>query len=282
MASLATVPQIQLAVCDPAPAPAARELAARLGLSIEAAPGPWLGGCDRVLSCVVGPAALDVARACLPFMTVPGTSYADFTTADPGAMREAGRLAAARGVAFLDVAILGAIAATGAKTPLIAAGDDAASWQDLMAAVGAHFTALPCSTPGDAVALKLLRSAFTKSLEAVTVEVLVAAERRGLRTAFYDVVSDIGGGALPAYLETLIRTHVVHADRRRREVVEVQRQFEAAGLVSDVLPGVEASFARTAAGLADASFAGPMNGLEDALRWLIGTRSAPRTNGPPR
>ncbi len=272
-AALSVQKGVNVSLCDPAPGPLATALAVRLGSRIETAPGPWLAGCQWVFSCVVGSAALKVAGECMPFLRAQDTGYADFTTADPEQIRQAARLAAHANVVFLDIAILGAIAATGAQTPLLVAGKVAPSWQDLMRATGARVALLPDASPGDATALKLLRSAFTKSLEAVTVEVLAAAERRGLRRAFYEIVSDIGGGTLPPYFETLILTHVVHAARRHLEVQEVRRQFDAIGLVSDVLPGIEASFARTRAALADASTPVPSRDMAEALRWLLATRS---------
>ncbi len=264
---------IQLAVCDPAPSAAARDLAGRLGLPIHPDPGPWLADCDFVLACVVGTAALAVANGCLSRMRAGKGLYADFTTADPQAMREAGRMASERGIAFVDTAIMGAIALTGASTPLLAAGDVTPEWRELMTSLGARVTVLPDAAPGDAVSLKLLRSAFTKGLEAIVVEVLTEAERRGVREAFYEVISDIDEGSLPRYLETLIQTHVVHARRRRREVTEVRRQFDASGVPSDVLPAVESAFARTVAALDSWPPEEQAPSFQAALHWLMTLRA---------
>lgn len=271
--ALAARPDVRLSLCDPAPSAAANDLAIHLRSRIEPAAGAWLAECEWVFSCVTGSAAERVACECIPHLRAQAAAYADFTTAAPERIRSAARVAASANVAFLDVAIMGAIAATGARTPLLAAGQATPAWQDLMRAIGARVTVLPNSVAGDATTLKLLRSAFTKSLEAVVVEVLAAAERRGLRHAFYEIVSDIGGGLLPPYFETLIVTHVVHAARRRVEVEDVRRQFDAIGLVSDVLSGVEASFARTDAALAHAPMPAPARDMNEALRWLIATRS---------
>lgn len=264
---------VQLALCDPAPSDAARDLAASLGLPINPDPGPWLAECDLVFACVVGTAALAVANTSLPRMRAGEGLYADFTTADPQAMREAGRMASGRGIAFVDAAIMGAIALTGASTALLAAGDATPEWRELMTSLGARVTVLPDAPPGDAVSLKLLRSAFTKGLEAIVVEVLTEAERRGVREAFYEVISDIDEGSLPRYLETLIQTHVVHARRRRREVTEVRRQFDASGVPSDVLPAVESAFARTVAALESWPPEEQAPSFQAALHWLMTLRA---------
>lgn len=276
--ALAQRADVRLALCDPAPSTAARDLAGGLDLPIHADPGPWLAECDWVFACVVGTAALAVANACLSRMGADQGLYVDFTTADPQVMREAGRMASARGIAFVDTAIMGAIALTGASTALLAAGDVTGEWRELMASLGARVTVLPDAPPGAAVSLKLLRSAFTKGLEALTVEVLTEAERRGVREAFYDVISDIDEGSLPRYLETLIQTHVVHARRRRKEVTEVRRQFDASGVPSDVLPAVESAFARTVTALESLPPGEQTPSFHAALHWLMTFRA----NCPPR
>ena len=274
VAALAQVPEVRLSLCDPAPQAAALALAARLQLPIHAGPGPWLAECDWTFGCVVGDAAAAVARACLSHMQGRAGLYADFSTAGPQDMRDAGQFAAARELAFVDVAIMGAIAQTGARTPLLAAGAAIGTWQDLMRRLGAQVTVLPEGSPGDAVSLKLLRSAFTKGLEALTVEVMTAAERQGVRKAFYDVLADIDQGSLPRYLETLVTTHLVHARRRRKEVSEVRAQFRASGVPSDVLPAVEAAFARTIDALDAVPIGEPEQSVEGALQWLSAVRAA--------
>jgi 3-hydroxyisobutyrate dehydrogenase-like beta-hydroxyacid dehydrogenase len=247
-------------------------LADRLGLPVRHAAGSWLDGCDWVFSFVTGEAALPVAQGFLVHMARSGGIFADFTTASPASMREAARIARGRGVVFLDVAIMGAIALNGCGAPLLVAGAATAEWRALMERLGAPLTVMADAEPGDASSLKLLRSAFTKSMEALTVEVLAAAERQGLRERFYDVIADIDKASLPRYLETLVQTHLLHAPRRSREVDEVRRQFAAAGLRSDLLPGVAAAFERTVRAL-DADPPGEAaKSVENAVAWLIRAR----------
>ena len=120
--------------------------------------------------------------------------------------------------------------------------------------------------------MKLLRSAFTKGMEALTVEVLAAAEQQGLRERFYEIVSDIDRASLRGYLETLVQTHLLHAPRRSKEVAEVRRQFEAARLRSDLLPGVEAAFQRTVRALEADPPGEAAKRIEDAVAWVIRAR----------
>lgn len=252
------------AFCDHAPSDALRALAAQLGAPIHAAPGPWLADAELAVSAVFGTAALDLARASFAHLQA-GALYLDMTTADPQAMREAEALARQRGVRFVDVAITGAVNLSGARTPLLCAGADAGEAARLLAACGAPVQ-VAGDQPGDAAELKLLRSIFTKGLEALAVECLVTAERKGLRETLFRVLSDIDQGSLRETMESMVRTHIVHAGRRRNEVVEARRQMELAGVPAIVLAGVQQRFEHTLAQQQARPYAGQTTA--DALAWL--------------
>jgi 3-hydroxyisobutyrate dehydrogenase len=262
-----------LSLCDPNPQPAARDLAARLGTALHSAPGDWLSKIDLTLSCVVGTASLSAARNCFAHIR-EGTTFADLTTADPAQIRVAASEAAVLGIQFVDVAIMGAIALSGARTPLLFAGDGAPAVQNLFNACGAKTRILNGGKPGDAAALKLLRSVFTKGMEALSVECLAAAERQNVRTALYDVLSDIDETPLRDFLEMLVRTHVLHAMRRLHEVEEAERQLRLSGLPSLVLPGVRARFEKTVEATTRNRIAASSPSIQEALSWLLSDSSS--------
>jgi 3-hydroxyisobutyrate dehydrogenase-like beta-hydroxyacid dehydrogenase len=217
------------------------------GAVLHAAPGPWLSQAGVVVSAVFGRAALDVAAAALPFMRSDAL-YADFTTAGAGDMRAAAAVAASHGVPFADVAIMGAIVLLGAQTSLLCAGAGAEKVAEFLVASGAPARAI-AGQAGDAVRLKLLRSIMTKGMESLTVECLVAAESMGLREPLYEVLSDIDRTPLTSFMDSFLRSHVLHAPRRLAEVRESRDQLTEAGLQPRVLDGVESLFARTAQGI---------------------------------
>lgn len=243
------------------------------GAALYATPGDWLADADLVVSAVFGYAALAVATEALPHLRGDAL-FADFTTASAADMRAAAAVAATHGVPFADVAIMGAIALLGADTPLLAAGTGAAAVAAL---------AQQCDMParviegqaGDAVQLKLLRSIMTKGMESLAVECLVAAETLGLRKALYEVLGDIDRTPLTTFMDSFVRSHVLHAARRRLEVCEARDQLNEAGLQPLVLDGVERLFARTAQGISEAQAAqgaAPLewpDSLQDRLAWLI-------------
>jgi 3-hydroxyisobutyrate dehydrogenase-like beta-hydroxyacid dehydrogenase len=262
--ALAGSGHVLVGICDPQPSAALHTFAQAHGLAIHAAPGPWLAEAELVLSAVFGSVALDVAQTALPQLRA-GTLYLDMTTADPADMRQAEALAQAGGQRFADVAITGAVNLSGARTPLLCAGDGAAEARQLLAACGAPVRVVG-SRAGDAAALKLLRSIFTKGMEALAVECLVTAESKGLRQELHTVLSDIDEGCLRETMESMVRTHITHAGRRLSEVLEAQRQMRLAGIEPVVLPGVQQRFEKTVAMLSAHAFGG--GDTAAALAWL--------------
>ena len=265
--ALASRTTVELLFCEQRIAPAAQRLADELGVQIHPGIGDWLVESDCVLSCVVGTQSLEVTRECLAHLK-PGTLFADLTTAAPERKRLAGAEAVQQRVDYVDVAIMGAIAYLREKTPLLCSGAKADAFVELLLSAGATARALPASQPGDAITLKILRSVFTKGMEALAVDVLLAAERQQLRPALYEVLKDIDQAPLPAFLEMLVSTHVVHATRRLHEVEEAERQLASLGIASSVLGGVRQRFSHSSEGLEQEPITEEQPSLAQALDWL--------------
>jgi 3-hydroxyisobutyrate dehydrogenase-like beta-hydroxyacid dehydrogenase len=261
-----------IAVCDLRQDADMQARARSYGADLHAAPGAWLGDADVVVSAVFGRAALEVATAALPHLRADAL-YADFTTASAHDMRAAAEVAAGHRIPFTDVAIMGAIVLLGARTSLLCAGAGAEAMAKLLSDSGAPARAI-AGQAGDAVRLKLLRSIMTKGMESLTVECLVAAESMGLRDAVFDVLSDIDRTPLTSFMDSFLRSHVLHAPRRLAEVRESRDQLDDAGLQPLVLNGVESLFARTTKGIEAAQAANggkPLelpDTVEARLAWL--------------
>ncbi|KGD99775.1 6-phosphogluconate dehydrogenase [Achromobacter sp. RTa] len=239
------------------------------GAVLHAEPGPWLGEADIVVSAVYGHAALEVARQSFPHMRQDAV-YADFTTASAPDMQAAAAAAAERNIAFTDVAIMGAIALLAERTPLLCAGSGTDAVLRLAESGGAPARVIP-GAAGDAVRLKLLRSIMTKGMESLAVECLVAAESMGLRAPLYEVLADIDRTPLTAFMDSFVRSHVLHAQRRQAEVCEARAQLVEAGLEPLVLDGVERLFDRTSRGIQAARAGGDFDvpdSVDARLAWL--------------
>ncbi|WP_353506746.1 DUF1932 domain-containing protein [Variovorax sp. J31P179] len=130
---------------------------------------------------------------------------------------------------------------------------------------------------GDAISLKFLRSVLTKGMEALSVELLMSAEKQGVREELYAQLSDIDKIPLRSVIDSMVRTHVIHAQRRAHEVQDAQRELTSLGLRSTVLPGVEERFHKTIESLAAHPLPVAEPSVEQALDWLLSTH----TDSPP-
>ncbi|NVO14395.1 MAG: NAD(P)-dependent oxidoreductase [Rhodoplanes sp.] len=258
----------ELSLCEARPSAAAEELAAACGRPIHTQPGVWLASAEWILSCVTGAQALPVVETLLPNLP-SGATIADLTTAAPDTKRRAAREAAARHVRYVDTAIMGAISLNRVRTPLLASGDGAAELQALLGKAGGRVQVIEGGVAGDAISLKILRSVFTKGMEALAVELLTSAEQQGVRTQLYEQLRDIDETPLRNFLDMLVRTHVVHARRRLHEVRDAAAELAAQGLPSLVLTGVAERFQSTVDRLDRHPLQTVEPTVEAALGWLL-------------
>ena len=153
---------------------------------------------------------------------------ADFNTGSPELKRELGEAAAARGVPFVDVAVLAPVPRDGAKTPLMVSGPEADRFVELFASVGTEVESIG-GQPGDAAARKLIRSAFMKGLAGVILESVGAGEAAGCGDWIRgQIVSELSGDA-SAFVERLIVGSKQHAERRVHEVEDASDYLRAIG-----------------------------------------------------
>jgi 3-hydroxyisobutyrate dehydrogenase len=258
---------LELEVCDARPSPAALDLAVEWRRPVHNAVGAWLHECDLILSCVTGAHALGVVEQCL-LQAHQGAVLCDLTTASPETKRTAARRASESKVRYVDIAIMGAISLSLERTPLLAAGDGAAEFASVLNTIGGRVKAVE-GAAGDAIALKILRSVFTKGMEALSVELLMAAEKQGVREKLYEQLRDIDETPLRTFIDMLVRTHVVHAKRRAHEVHDAAAELAKHGLPSLVLPGVESRFARTIDDLERGAPGQAEPDIDQALAWLL-------------
>ena len=257
-----------LSLCDARPSASAVQLAEARQLAIDTAIGRWLSACDWILSCVTGAHSLEVAHQCIDHAR-PGATVCDMTTASPDVKRGAATTALAAKLRYVDVAIMGAISLNRERTPLLVSGSGATEFAALMALVHANVRVIEGGKAGDAMALKILRSVFTKGMEALSVELLMAADKQGVREQLFEQLRDIDETPLRTFIEMLVSTHVVHAARRAHEVQDAAAELRKHGLASVVLPGVQDRFAATVHALERRPPGMPHPTVDEALAWLL-------------
>ena len=256
-----------ISLSDPQPPAAATKWSEGSGVPIRLEVSDWITDQDLVLVCVPG--------SVLPFVTDslvqhlnPGTTILDMTTAAAQAKRESAARAEAAGINYVDIAITGAVALNGARTPLLYAGKRNSAAEEVLSAAGAPVRVLPDSAPGDAVTVKLLRSVIMKGIEALAIEALPAARSYGVLDQLAAVLSDVDQAPFTDLLKSMVATHPAHAVRRHAEVLESAAQLDKIGYPAELTGQVAGKFAATAenvartGGPADATFEGSLDWLD--------------------
>jgi 3-hydroxyisobutyrate dehydrogenase-like beta-hydroxyacid dehydrogenase len=202
-----------------------------------------------ILSTVPTDVAESVARRAMADLA-PGKYYLDLNATAPAVKQAIAKLIAPTGAHFVEGAILTAVGVTGARTRILigdAAGPGSA---EILTALGLN-AAFYHREIGRASAFKLLRSIFSKGLEALLLEFLVAGRRAGLQDELWREVVDLFvQNSFERVAENWVRTHATAHERRYHEVVQVAEEMRALGLDPVMTEATEAFFARSiAAGL---------------------------------
>jgi len=204
-----------------------------------------LEGASLVLSTVTTSVALEAARQCAPHL-VAGQTYVDLNATDPAVKLDIERVIAPTGAAFVEGAILGAVGVSGAKTEILLGGPHARGAERVLArelGLNARFYS---DTVGRASMFKMLRSVFSKGLEALLIEFLVAGERAGIRDDLWrEVTALMAGHPFEKTAENWVRSHATAHERRYHEVKQVAGVLRQLGLEPVMTAATESFFERS-------------------------------------
>jgi 3-hydroxyisobutyrate dehydrogenase-like beta-hydroxyacid dehydrogenase len=205
-------------------------------------PAAAVADAELVLNVTTAAVAVGSAEDALPGLA-RGAIYADLNTASPELKRRLAPLVAAAGGRFADVALLGPVPGRGLRTPALASGPAAQAFAEAMTPLGMPVRVVS-EEPGDAAALKLVRSVFMKGLAAAALESLDAAEAAGHREWLEDEIAEVIGAPL---LERLVAGSRAHAARRVDEMDAARELLLALGIE----PRIASASAALLADLAD-------------------------------
>ncbi|QPZ38038.1 NAD(P)-dependent oxidoreductase [Paramicrobacterium chengjingii] len=180
-----------------------------------------------VVSLVGARAALNVGADAIAAMA-PGAVFADFNTGSPDLKSTMSEVAQKHQILFADVAVLAPVPRGGVLTPLMASGDGADRFAQVMKQTGAPVESIG-GAAGDAAGRKLLRSVFMKGLAAVILESDTAAESAGQREWLRDQIAAEFSGDPHALIERLITGSREHADRRTHETEDAAAYLDSLG-----------------------------------------------------
>jgi len=184
---------------------------------------------DIVLSTVTTMAALQVAEEVASRLR-KGQNYVDLNSTSPRVKMKIGVALSLSAATFVEAAVLGAVGATGARTRLLLCGKSANDMANLLNEYGLNAT-FYSETVGQASTFKMLRSIFSKGLEALILETLVAGRRAGIEESLWgDITSFMASKPFDVIAHNWTKSHGSAYERRYHEMEQVLETMREVGV----------------------------------------------------
>lgn len=182
-------------------------------------------GSALIISLVTADQALAAAQAAAMSIK-PGALYFDMNSVAPATKCAAAKAIAAAGGRYVDVAIMAPVDPARLAVPLLASGPDATDGAEALTALGFTNVHSIGGDIGQASAIKMIRSIMVKGQEALTAEMMLAAEQAGVAD---EVLASLGGD-WTAKAEYNLERMTTHGLRRAAEMEEVAKTIIALGI----------------------------------------------------
>ena len=199
---------------------------------------------EIVLSTVTTDVALEAAKASAAHLN-GGHVFVDLNATSPAIKRAIADALAPSGANFVEGAILGAIGVTGAQTRILVCGDRAENVTETLTRLGLNVGFYGAEI-GRASTFKLLRSVFSKGMEALLLESLLAARRAGVGDDVWrEIVQTLDERPFAEVGGNWMRTHGSAHARRYHEMVQVEALVRELGVEPLLTRATTAFFERS-------------------------------------
>jgi 3-hydroxyisobutyrate dehydrogenase-like beta-hydroxyacid dehydrogenase len=222
---------------------------------------------DIVMSTVTTDVALDVATQSLPLLR-KGQVYLDLNASSPSVKRATASLIAPSGADFVEGAILSAIGVAGADAKILLCGSRADDMTGTLSRLGLNVQAYGTEI-GKASSFKMLRSVFSKGVEALLIECLLAGRRAGVEPALWqEIVATIDAASFDAVGGNWVRSHAAAHARRYHEMIQVADVLRDMHVDAPMTAATVALFERSTRLHLSEAFAQPPAGPADVIAAL--------------
>ncbi|ATI43856.1 phosphogluconate dehydrogenase (plasmid) [Pacificitalea manganoxidans] len=192
-------------------------------------PSDAVSGADWIIAAVTADESLNAAQSVAPALE-QGQIYFDINSVSPGRKRDSAELIEGRNARYIDMAVMAPVHPRGHATPILLGGTGAEELAPALTSAGFKLEVVG-DAPGDATAIKMVRSLFVKGLEAITVEAMLAARASG---AFEKVLASLSnsypGLGWPDIVGYNFERTLRHGKRRAAEMRESAATLDALGL----------------------------------------------------
>lgn len=199
---------------------------------------------DYILSTVPSQFAKNVAKECAEHLK-PNKVYIDLNSTSPFVKIELNKIIQSSKAVFVEGAILGAVGITGPKTHALTTGGKGKEVAEIFTNLGLNFSYYSPEI-GKASMFKMLRSIFSKGIEAILLEFLIAGKKAGMEKDLWkDIISFLSEKSFDKIAANWIQTHALAYERRYHEITQVVETMKELGIEPIMTSGTEAFFRRS-------------------------------------
>ncbi|SDD14861.1 3-hydroxyisobutyrate dehydrogenase [Terribacillus halophilus] len=194
-----------------------RERANKANVELLESAGEVAAVCSVVIAAVPANKTLEVAQS-LAGSLEKDLVYVDVSAATPKIKKQAASVVEDGGALFVDAAMLGPLPVYQHKVPISASGSGTDGFMKNVADYGMQITKIS-DNPGDASALKLIRSIYMKGVVGLMVEFLEAAKKYGVEEeAIRSIDETMNSKTFVETMNRLVTGSALHANRRAVEL----------------------------------------------------------------
>lgn len=210
--------------------PSRREAMESADVAVAGSPAEALAEAGLVLCLVTADQTLAAARDYAPFLAA-GAIWCDMNSVAPATKLAAAAAIEARGGHYVDVAVLAPVNPAGVAVPLLLSGPMAQAAADALRDAGMTNLRVIGANVGQASAVKMIRSVMVKGIEALSDEMMAAANAAGVAE---EVLASLDASEkrqswADRVAYNLERMHT-HGLRRAAEMEESARTLDALGV----------------------------------------------------
>lgn len=210
---------------------------------------------DIIIASVSAAYTLDVCESAVPYLNA-NKIYVDVSASTPQSMETVGIRVAAAGAKFVDVAMMGSLPKKKHKVEILACGNGAAKFYELMTPYHMNITVID-GKDGTASGIKLIRSIYMKGIAALLTETAQAARKIGIEEQVFDSISQtMDGFNFRKMIDFFIPATAIHAKRRSVEMTGAIEVLESYGLPADMSRATKETQLRIAAFHLNEKYAG--------------------------
>ncbi|TDF94873.1 prephenate dehydrogenase/arogenate dehydrogenase family protein [Paenibacillus piri] len=208
-----------------------KERAHKAGVELKTEAEGVLDQADILIVAVPANKAYEVSGTLKPYLK-KGCIYVDVSASNPDVKRRISDNIKGKEVPFVDAAMMGPLPVYKHTVPILASGDGTDALTRHMSPYGMAISKVS-ENPGDASAVKLIRSIYMKGTAALLIELLEAAHRFQVEDLVIGSISEtMDGKSFEQSMNRLVTGTSIHAVRRAAELEGSIEMLEAAQLDS--------------------------------------------------